>query len=371
VALTLRDLADASRDVAANPSKRAKVARLADVLRAAGDEELATVTALLAGSPRQGRIGVGWALLSAAAAAIDLDASGTAVVGGTLTVLELDRLLDELIPLTGEGSVAVRTTHLAAFLRRADADEADLVRQLLLGGLRQGALEGLMVEAVAAATSTPVTAVRRALMLAGDLGDVADAARRGGADALAAVHLQVGRPLRPMLAATSPSVTSAMADLGDVSVEWKLDGARVQIHRRGPDVAIFTRNLNDVTARIPGVVALLRAMPVDAVVLDGEAISLGDEERPHAFQDTMSRFGTHDGTGGVELVARFFDCIHLDGCDLLDEPLEDRLRTLGQVVGDWRVPGTVTEDVDEAVAVLESSLDAGHEGVMVKAASSR
>jgi DNA ligase-1 len=388
MALTLREVAAASRDVAATPAKRAKIARLAELFRAADDRELPAVTALLAGTPRQGRIGVGWALLSAAAAAIDLDATGPSTAGGTLTVLQLDQLLDELIPLTGGGSVAVRTTRLATFLRHADGSEADLVRQLLLGGLRQGALEGLVLEAVAAATSTPAAAVRRALMLAGDLGVVAAAARAGGSEALAAVRLEVGRPLRPMLAATSPTVAAAVSDLGEVSVEWKLDGARVQVHRRGEVVTIFTRNLNDVTARLPEVAETVRALPVDAVVLDGELIGLSEDTAdqlsapgtPRLFQDTISRFATRqladlpaelpapDGAslGAVLLSPFFFDCLHLDGEDLVDAPLRERLDALDRAVGRLSVPRLLTSDAPAAEAFAADTIERGHEGVMVK-----
>jgi DNA ligase-1 len=239
-----------------------------------------------------------------------------------------------------------------------------------VGELRQGALEGLVADAVARASDVPATVLRRAWMLDGDLGRVALAARTGGRAALESIGLTVLQPVRPMLAATSESVAAALGELGAASVEWKLDGARIQVHRMGDDVRVFTRNLNDVTHRVPEVVTVARSLAATRFVLDGETLALGDDESPDAFQDTMSRFGRDDGITGAELRPFFFDCLHVDGNDLLDRPLVERLDALSRVAGDHRVPGVVTEDLAQAEAVLDTSLKTGHEGVMVKAADS-
>ena len=204
-----------------------------------------------------------------------------------------------------------------------------------------------------------------------------DAARRDGEPGLAAVRLTLLRPVQPMLAQTAETVKEAL-DLvgGAASVEWKLDGARIQVHRAADEIRIYTRNLNDVTDRLPGVVALIRSLPVDQIVLDGEAIGWadGEGEQPERFQHTMSQFGRQDGGVGDDLVsgldARFFDCLHLDGEDLLDLSLVERLARLEQVAGRWRIPGQITADPSVAQTVLDEALAAGHEGVMVKAAGS-
>ena len=340
------------------------------------------VVALLCGTPRQGRIGVGWATMGS------IDAA-PGVAGGVLTVADFDRLLDELAARSGEGSSAARHQLLVEFLRRADRAETDLVRQLLLGGVRQGALEGLTVEAVAAATETRATLVRRALMLVGDLGEVAEVARRDGSAGLDAMTLRVGRPLRPMLAASSTDVRAALEGLGLVSLEWKLDGRAVQVHRDGADVAVFTRNLNDVTARLPEVVAMARSLPGHTFVLDGELIGLteaateamesavpaGDApvgRRPRPFQETVSRFASGqdrgDGTSDAFVLSPFFfDCLHLDGEDLVDRPLSARLEALDLAAGRFAVPRLLTEDAEAAEAFAADVATRGHEGVMVKA----
>jgi DNA ligase-1 len=285
----------------------------------------------------------------------------------TLTVTDLDHMLDEVDGLSGPGSGTARVAAVRSLLARATADEAELVRRLLLGDLRQGALEGIMADAVAKASGVPAPLVRRAAMLAGDLPAVAERALAGGEAALADIGLRVLTPVQPMLAATSATVAEAVAACGRASVEWKLDGARVQAHRAGDEVRLFTRNLNDITGRLPGIVEVVRSLPVSSVVLDGEV--LWGEDRPAAFQDTMRRF-TNQRDGGDGLGVWFFDVLHADGSDLLDEPLEARLDVLERVAGPWRIPGTITADPDEAAAVLDDALAAGHEGVVVKGATS-
>jgi len=358
----LVELVDASGRVGATRSRKLKLAALAEVMSRAGADEVGPAAAFLAGKLRQGRVGVGWALL----AAIDVEPASSP----GLTVLDVDRVATVLAGLAGPGSAAVRTAVLAELFARATEGEAEFLRRLLLGDLRQGALEALVTDGLAAVVGVPVDVVRRAVMLDGDLSRVAAATVAEGEAGLRAIGLQVLRPVQPMLAATAADVREAIAACGLSSVEWKLDGARIQAHRNGDEVRLFTRNLNDVTARLPGVVRTVRSLPVRSIVLDGEVLAVGADERPDMFQDTMSRFGRHDG-GGADLGVWFFDLLHLDGTDLLDEPLLERAALLTAVVGGLRVPSVVTGDPDVAADFAEGALRAGHEGVMVKGAASR
>jgi DNA ligase-1 len=293
-------------------------------------------------------------------------------IGGSLTVADLDNVITAVGATSGPGSAGARRRALADVFARASEDETDFVIRLLGGELHQGALAGIMSDAIAKAAGVPAATVRRATMLGGDLGETAVLAVTGGADALAGVHLQVLRPIQPMLAASSPDVASALEETGAASVEWKLDGARIQVHRAGNDVRIFTRNLNDVTARLPEVVALAHKLPARAFVLDGETIGVADGERPHTFQDTMSRFGRDDADSHeILLSAFFFDIVHLDGNDLLDSPLSERIAALESIAAEYRVPGIRTDDAAAADAFLSKAIESGHEGVMVKAIESR
>ena len=363
--MLLAELVATSGVVAATRARSAKVAALGDLLARLDRREVVPAVAMLTGQPRQGRIGVGWRTVGA----LDI-ASATAP---TVTIDDLDRALARIAACTGPGSGAERTRLLSDLFSLATADEQSFVRRLLTGELRQGALEGVMTDAIARASGAPLAAVRRAAMLTGDLARTAELALGEGGEAaaaLAGVGLEVGRPILPMLASTAADVAAAVTELGPSSVEWKLDGARIQVHRRDDAVGIFTRNLNDVTARLPGIVAAVRAMPARHLVLDGEAIGVDGTERPGMFQDTMSRFGRRDGDAGATLGARFFDVLHVDGEDLLDRPLVDRLDVLDGVVAPYQVPRRLTSDAGEAAGFLAAALDAGHEGVMVKAATS-
>ena len=259
----------------------------------------------------------------------------------------------------------------ALFARATEPEQAFLTR-LLHGELRQGAQEGVMVEAVARAADVPAADVRRALMLAGELGAVAAAALTDGADGLARFGLEVLRPLKPMLAQSAETPEEALARVGPAVVEWKLDGARLQVHRLGGEVRAFTRNLADVTDRVPEVVQAVLALPVEAVVLDGEAIALRSDGRPAPFQVTMSRFGSSRevdrARNEVPLSPVFFDCLHVDGDDLLDRSLAERRAALVGFVPDGMRPAAVeTDDPGEAARFLDAALAHGHEGVMVKA----
>ncbi len=359
----LAEVVATSAAVAATRSRTAKVAALADLLRRAEPNEVATTVGFLVGDVRQGRIGIGWAQLG--------DLQVAAAPEPTVTIADVDAALTTLAATTGAGSVAARRAVLEGLFGRATSDEADLLRRLMLGEMRQGALAGLMADAVARAADVPPALVRRAAMLSGDLGSTATAALAHGAAALEAVGLTVGRPVLPMLAATAADVAEALGHTGEASVEWKLDGARVQVHRDGEQVGIFTRNLNDVTHRLPGVVEVALALPCERAVLDGEVVGVDDQARPQAFQQTMSAFGRDDAMGaGDGLVVAFFDLLHLDGADLLDEPLWVRRQRLDELVGERAVPRIVTTDLAKAQSFLDDALARGQEGVMVKAVGS-
>ncbi|MET0728844.1 MAG: ATP-dependent DNA ligase [Acidimicrobiales bacterium] len=361
--MLLAALVDTSTTVGATRSRTAKIAALVALLRQLSRDEVAVAVGFLTGVPRQGRIGVGWRT----AFGVDVEPAADA----SLQVLDLDATLSALAATAGSGSVAVRQALLEGAFGRSTAAEGDFIRRLLTGELRQGALAGVMTDAIARAAGVPIEAVRRAAMLSGDLGRTAVLALYEGVDALDAVRLDVLRPIEPMLAATATDVADALTKTGEASVEWKLDGARVQVHRQGSDIRIYTRNLNDVTHRLPGVVALASALPADSLVLDGEVLGVDDDAKPRSFQDTMSAFGRDDATGaGDGLLVRFFDVLHRDGADLIDEPLETRHGHLDDVVGDLAVPRVRTADPDVARAALERALASGHEGVMVKSVDS-
>jgi ATP-dependent DNA ligase I len=346
----LGDLVAVSEAVAATGARGAKIEALAGALRGAAPDEAAIAVAFLSGELRQRQIGVGWAALR------ELPAPAAAPA---LTLGEVDAAFAAIGALAGPGSQAARRERLAALFGRATEPEQRFLRALLAGDLRQGALEGVMAEAAARAAGVPATELRRALMLRGDLGAVAAAALGGGAAALRAIGLEVGRPVRPMLASPAADVTAAMERLSPAAIEWKLDGVRIQVHRDGADVGVFTRTLDDITARVPELVETALALPVRAAVLDGEAIALRADGRPHPFQVTTSR--------GLPLSARFFDVLHVDGEDTLDAPGAARAEMLAAHVPEaLRVARRVAEDAEAAGAVLGDALAMGHEGVIVK-----
>ncbi len=348
--MLFREVAQTWSDVAATRSRLAKVARLAATLRRLEPTEVAAGTAMLTGAPRQGRLGVGWATLR------DLDV--VAADEATLTVDEVDRAFATLATTSGPGSVARRQDLLEALWGRATTDEQGLLRGLVLQEVRQGALEGVVLAAVAEAADVEEPLVRRAAMLTGDLTAVALVAVQDGPDALAAIGLEVGRPVLPMLASSEPDLAAALDRTGPARVDTKFDGMRIQVHRDHDDVAVFTRSLRDVTGDLPRVVAVARSLAAERAVLDGEALALDDDGRPRAFQDSMS--------GDVHLRPVFFDLLHLDGTDLLDEPLTTRLRSLRGLAPDHLADGVETDDPDTATAHLRHALAAGHEGVVVK-----
>ncbi|HEX3790184.1 MAG TPA: ATP-dependent DNA ligase [Pseudonocardiaceae bacterium] len=426
--MLLADVVTTSAAVAGTRSRLVKVETLAAVVRAAAvgpspETEVPAVVAFLVGQPLQGRIGTGWRTL------VQLDVPPA--TEPTLTMRQVDAALTAVAATTGAGSAARRAELLTGLLGEATAREQEFLIRLLTGELRQGALEGVMVDAVAKAAGVTGEQVRRAFMLSGALPATAVAALAGGADALAAFRLRLGRPVRPMLASPGADLASALAELGDtapsdaapnsaapgdaepgsaapsstepgstetgdaelgdagvkdglpkqaapsgagagdgvpiygVVVEYKLDGARIQVHRDGDDVHIYTRTLREITSSVPELVELVRGLPCRSVVLDGETLALADDGRPRPFQETMSRFGA---ASPRELLLRpyFFDCLHLDGVDLLDAPLRTRTEALRRVAGPHVIPGRQHPSVAEANTLLVEALTAGHEGVLVK-----
>ncbi len=359
--MLLLELVETSASVASTRSRLAKVDALAGLLRRLEPVEIPTAVGLLSAKPRQGRVGVGW---SAVAAAQEDPADEP-----SLTVADFDAALDGLLAAAGTGSAAGRTAILRKLLSAATGPEQSFITGVLLGELRTGALEGVLTDAVARAAGKPVEAVRRAAMLSGDLGETALLAITGTQAELDAVGLVVGRPVLPMLASTAASPSAALETTGEASVEYKLDGARIQVHRADDRVSIYTRNLADVTHRLPEVVEVVRGLPLRHVILDGETLALDEEGGPRPFQETMARFGA-DAVRETLLHPWFFDVLHIDGRDLLDEPLADRIEVLERIAPAHRIPGEVTADPAVAERVSQDALAAGHEGVVVKAIGS-
>ena len=359
--LLLADIVATADALTATRSRSEKISLVADLLRRAAVDDLRAVVGLLIAAPRQGRLGVGWrSIRSRAAAHAEV---------ATLTVGDVDAAFERLAGLAGDGVGARRAAELDALAASATAAEWDFLVRVILGELRTGALQGVVVDAIAAAADRSLAAVRRAAMLTGDLGETAVIALSGTASDLDAVALEVGRPVLPMLAGSAQTVPEALAATGPAVVEYKLDGARIQVHRRGEDVRVYTRGLADITHRVPEIVEAVRAMPVDDAILDGETLALDEDGGPRPFQDTMARFGS-EAAAQIALRPWFFDVLRVDGRDLLDEPLTTRRDTLARVAGPWCVPGLVTDDDDIAVRFSEKALAAGHEGVVVKAAGS-
>ena len=361
--MLLEEIARTSADVTATSARLGKTRALADCLERLAPAEVPVAVAYLAGELPHAPIGVGWAALRQLPAP---------AASATLDLLEVDAALRRIGATVGPGSQALRRDLVAELMARATEREQRFLAGLLTGELRQGALEGVMVDAIARAASVPVPAVRRARMLTGDLGAVATTALTEGEQGLQRFRLELLRPLEPMLAQTAADLDEALARVSPAALEWKLDGARIQVHRRGDEVRVFTRNLADITARVPEVVAEARRLESRAFVLDGETIALAGDGRPRPFQVTMSRFGSRldadELRRAIPLTAAFFDCLHLDGDDLLDRRAADRFEALAGLVPErLRVRRVETAEPAEAERFLVDALEHGHEGVMVKA----
>ena len=362
--MKLAELVAVSRAVAETSGRKDKVAKLAALLGRLAPEERVLGIVYLSGEVPGGKLGVGPALV--------WECLGSTAAGeGSVELGELQAKLDGLRETRGTGSGAARGAALRALFERLSESEREFLARLIVGELRQGALAGVMEEALAKAAVVPLAALRRAAMLSGDLAGTGAAALDVGESALAGVALQLFRPVQPMLADSAEDVPEALAELGHAAFEHKLDGARVQVHKSGGEVRVFTRLLNDVTHACPELVELVRAAPARELVLDGEAIALRADGRPHPFQVTMRRFGRKLDVAALRaelpLSVSFFDLLHHDGETLLERPAEERSTRLAQALPPaLLVPRLVTADADEAQAFLVHALAAGHEGVMAK-----
>jgi ATP-dependent DNA ligase I len=366
----LSELARTSAAVAGVQSRRAKIEEISALLAAVPSGEVPVAVAFLSGELRQRQIGVGYAALG------DLFQSAGPAAEPVLTLAETDAAFAAIGAVTGPGAQSERRRLLAALLSRATDGERSFLIRLLAGDLGQGAGEGVMTEAIARAAGVPAGLVRRAHQLGGSLPEVAQAALGGpdGDHALAALRsftLQVGRPLRPMLAASAANIGAALERISPAAVEWKIDGIRIQVHKKDHEVTIFTRTLDDITARVPEIAAAVLGIGAAAAVLDGEAVALFPDGRPRPFQVTSGRAASHDSTGqqqaGLPLTPFFFDLLHLDGTDLIDVPASERRALLSRILPDALViPRMVTADPVAAAEFFSDAVARGHEGVVVK-----
>ena len=338
-------------------SRTKKRDAVSELLRDTAADDINHVVSYLSGELPHGKIGLGYAAV--------MEVQPAPVEASTLTLAELDSALTQIKATSGKGSKAIKQELLTSVLHAATTDEDDFLRRLLLGNLRQGALAGVMVEAVSAAAELPAPLVRRAAMMTGDLPHVAHQAMVGGADALAEFGLTLFTAVQPMLAQTASSVESALDKFGEpAAIEWKVDGARVQVHREGDHVRVFTRNLRDITTAVPDVVRAVQSLAVSSIILDGEAVSFGQDERPDSFQDTISRFAS-DGDGQLQVA--FFDCLYLNGVDLIDASATERARAMRESLPDTLcIPRIETDDATVGQQFFDDAIEAGYEGVMVK-----
>src|SRR5947209_13559770 len=363
--MLLAELLSASERVAGTRSRLAKIDALAQCLLRLDASEIALGVAYLSGETRQGRIGIGYAALKDALAAAPASAP-------RLTLAQVDEALARLAQIKGEGSAAERQRLLAELFARATAPEQDFLARLLLGELRQGALEGIMLDAIAKAAKLRPGRVRAAAMRAGGLPAVAEAALTEGEAGLARFALEVFQPVQPMLAQPAVSVADAIERLGPAAFEWKLDGARVQAHKAGGEIRVYTRSLNEVTSAVPEIVAALRDCPAREAILDGEAIALQPEGTPYPFQETMRRFGRKLDVEALRatypLSVFFFDCLLAEGEDLTARPARERFDARAKILpAKILIPPRVTGRKGAARAFYDDALARGHEGVMAKA----
>ena len=371
----LSELVATSAEVAGSPGRKAKVAAIAGLLARVPADEIPVAVAFLSGELTQRQIGVGYAALTD----LTVPAEGggiAAVTEPVLTLTRTDRTFEEIGAILGPGSQGARREKLAGLLGVATEGERRFLFRLIAGDLRQGALEGVMTEAVAMAAGVPAGQVRRANQLRGSLPEVAKAALGAvaeGSDATAvlkAFTLRVGQPIRPMLAASAPNIDAALSKISPAALDWKIDGIRVQIHRRDQRVWVFTRTLDDITSRVPEIVALALTLDVESAVIDGEAIALREDRRPYPFQVTSARAASQslpgDSRASVPLTAFLFDLLHLNGADLIDCPASERFSRLAAISPEFLIPRLVTADPDEAGSFFAEAIGRGHEGVVVK-----
>ena len=351
--------------VRATPKKTEKVGLLADLLRQTEGRETELVALYLTGTLPQGRIGVGWRMIQSAL-------TDEPRAGEPLALLDVDRVMDAVAADEGAGSAGRKVQALRSLMARAEAPERRFLAELVRGELRQGALEGLVLEGVAKAAGLPAPDVRQAYMFSGNMGEVARAALAEGANGLTRFSLRLLSPVAPMLASPAEDVGEALERMGEAAFEYKVDGARIQVHKAGDEVRVFTRQLQDVTDRVPEVIELARALPAREAVLEGEAIALRDDRRPHPFQVTMRRLGRSKDVAAARqqlpLSSFFFDCLFLEGeGPLVARPYAERIATLARVVpAAALLPRIVSARAEEAEGFLRQALDQGHEGLMAK-----
>lgn len=361
--MLLAQLVETSRRVSESSRRLEKVELLAGLLKQVRTEESETAVAFLSGSTRQGRIGIGYASIRGAAA--------EPAEGAALEILDVDRTLESLSGVMGRGAERQRREILHGLLSRATAEEQHFLTRLLMGELRQGALEGVMLDALAKASGVSHEHIRRAAMMAGSAQAVASAVLEKGEAGLEQYDIQLFRPVQPMLAQTAEDVSSALADLGESALEFKFDGARVQVHKSDDEVVAFSRRLNDVTAAVPEVVEAVRALPARDLILDGEVLSLDPDDRPRPFQITMRRFGRKLDVDRMRtelpLSPFWFDLLYLNGASLIDETQARRFGALTEIapVGSL-VPHLITANADRGENFLREALSRGHEGIMAK-----
>jgi DNA ligase-1 len=362
--MRLQGLADVSNAVARTRSRLEKTATLAGLLKQLQGREISIGVSYLSGSLPQGRIGLGWSAMS------DAQTVGAADTP-SIELLEVDAIFEQIARTSGAGAVRTRTQLLTGLFTRATCDEQDFLIRLISGDLRQGALEGVLAEAVAKAASAPADAVRQAAMMCGNLGEVAHAAFTEGAAALSRYAIELFRPVEPMLASPAANVAEALEWLGEAAFELKLDGARIQVHKSGEEVRVFSRGLRDVTPAVPEVVEQMHTVAAREIILDGEVIALREDGRPHPFQETMRRFGRRLDVDSLRkalpLTPFFFDCLYIDGRPLTVEPQRIRFATLLDAVPSLAVQHRTLSNQERAEDFLREALAAGHEGLMAKA----
>ncbi len=361
----LASLVEASDRVGASSARLAKVRELAAFLRSLEPAEIQIGVQYLSGEAPQRRFGVGYAALREASA-------GSPASTSSLSIAEVDRGIAEIAALRGSGASTRRASALRELFSRATQAEREFLMRLLLGELRQGALAGVMVDAIAAAAEVPASQVRRAMMYARGVGAVAQAALLEGTAGLASFQLEILSPVAPMLAQTAADAADALRELGgEAAFEWKMDGARIQVHKSGTTVRIYTRSLNEIGAAIPEIVELVGTLPAHELILDGEALAFDATGRPHPFQVTMRRFGRKLDVerlrAELPMCAFFFDCLRYGGESLADRPARERFRALAQALPEpLHIPQLITSSAAEAQAFYDAALAAGHEGVMAK-----
>jgi DNA ligase 1 len=361
--MLFRELVETSESVAATRSRKQKIEHLAACIARMQPEEVVIGVGYLAGLTRQGKLGLGWS-------AVQKWAPEGAASAATLSLHEIDAAFERIARASGTGSSTKRREEWLAMMAKATHAEQSMLVRLVIGELRQGALEGVVIDAIAKAANVAASSVRRAVMLGGSLTSAAFAAMTSGEAGLSAFRVELFRPVSPMLAQTANSPEEAMASLGAAAFEYKLDGARVQVHKHGDEVRIYSRLLNDVSAALPEAIDRVRALPFDRLILDGEAIALKSDGMPHAFQDTMRTFSKRREDPALEskmpLTPYFFDVLTIDGQDLIDAPLSDRIRALETLPKELLVPRTATDDPADVRSFYEAALEAGHEGIMGK-----